>query len=144
MSAPVIFGASGMPEPSPEVVRRLAALDERLSLVWGPFRGAFEVRMRWRADDERWQGVQSGVWSPDKAYDIIGTLPKGCTADDAPPYLEQMLRFWPAENLTRVIDNLAAWNTHGVAQQQVGEAVEAAMDEIGAAARKATRRRPKA
>ena len=141
MSAPVLFGASGSPEPSPEVARRLAALDERLSLVWGVFRGAFEVRMRWAHGDERWESVQTGAVAPDRAYDIIGTLPAGCTADDAPAYLEQMLRYWPAENLTRLIDDLTRWNTTGIADQQMGEAVVAAMDEISSAARKATRRR---
>lgn len=107
-----LFNASGNPEPSPEIQRRLRAIDPRLSLRFHPdFSRHWSVRCEWKSDDRRWERVQGGDINPADAYDVIGWLPIDCSVEDAPAYLERTLAQFSQRTAERVAFDIEKWNT---------------------------------
>lgn len=126
MSGVVLLNALGRPEPSPEVSRRLKAIHAGLHLRFiDSATEHWAVCMSWQGDDARWVRVQEGDTNPADAYDIIGYLPMLCTADEAPSYLERMFRTFPKEDIQRMSDAMANWNTGNIT-----EALESAIGEV--------------
>ncbi len=126
MSGVVLLNALGRPEPSPEVSRRLTAIHAGLSLRWIPGAGEnWAVCMAWQPEDGRWQYVQNGSYDAHLTYDIIGYLPMNCGPDEAAPYLERSFRTFPREDIQRMSDAMANWNTGNIQ-----EALDAAIGEV--------------
>lgn len=126
MSGVVLLNHLGRPEPSPEVSRRLKAIHAGLHLRFvESVTEHWAVCMTWQPEDRRWEMVQDGSANPADAYDIIGYLPMTCSADEAPPYLEKVLRTFPREDIQRMSDAIANWDTGNVQQ-----ALESAIGEV--------------
>jgi hypothetical protein len=81
----MLVTALGEPVPPQSVVKRLAAVDERLSIKWVPsLAGAYwGIIERWRADDPRWPDVRNGVVREQDAFDLRAMLPPDCSAEEA-------------------------------------------------------------
>lgn len=84
----------GEPVPPQEAVRRLRAIDERLSVKWvpsaaGPYWGIIEV---WTSSDPRWERVRSGEITEAQAFDLRAMLPPDCSAEQAVGFVERHFR----------------------------------------------------
>jgi len=125
----MLVNSVGKPEPSPEIQRRLAAITPGLQLRFLDTIGArWAVTLVWGAEDRRWQWVQEERYDPAAAYDIIGYLPLECSPEEAPPYLERMLRTYPREDVQRMVDGVARWNEQGAGKAEVEQAVAEVLD----------------
>lgn len=130
MTGVVLVNPLGRPEPSPEISRRLRAIHPNLhlSFVNNYFQGEqWAVCMKWNPEDRRWQDVQNGKIPSDQSYDIIGYLPMLCGVDEAPAYLERMLRTFPREDINHLVDSMSNWDT-GVIQSAYQTALSEVLD----------------
>lgn len=127
---PVLLNSAGRPEPSPEIQRRLAAITPRLQLQWlaGIGQNVWAVCLKWAEGDRRWEWVQKGRTDPAMALDIIGYLPRDCGPEQAPPYLEKMMREFPREDVRRMTDAVAQWNQTEAGKDEVEQAIAAVLD----------------
>ena len=126
---PVLLNSAGLPEPSPEVQRRLQAVDPHLKLQFVKGAGpSWAVSMRWHANDERWKRVQDGRADPNRAFDIIGYLPMDCGVDEAPAYLVRMLRDYPKQEVQNMVERVAQWNKQDAGKAEVEQAVAEILD----------------
>jgi hypothetical protein len=144
MASPVILvNPAGIPEPSPEIQRRLRAVHGGLKLrlidtgvpTWG-------VCMEWHPDDRRWEWVQKENYDARMAYDIIGYLPLDCSIEEAPAYLGKMLRAYPVEDIQRLSDSVSNYNT-GVVNTAVEEAIGDMLDSADPSTIRRGRGRPR-
>jgi len=144
MASPVILvNPAGIPEPSPEIQRRLRAVHGGLKLrlidtgvpTWG-------VCMEWQSDDRRWEWVQNESYDARMAYDIIGYLPLDCSIEEAPAYLGKMLRAYPVEDIQRLSDSVSNYNT-GVVNTAVDEAIGDMLDSADPSTIRRGRGRPR-
>lgn len=118
----LLLNAQGRPEPSPEVTRRLLAIDPGLFLRFMDHIGAFwAVCWAWPKSDARWEGVRDGSVDPAKAFDIVGYLPMDCPVESAPSYLERMLRTFPKEDVQRLTARVTQFNMDGQATAALAE-----------------------
>lgn len=138
----ILLNAQGRPEPSPEVTRRLLAIDPGLFLRFIDHLGAFwAVCWAWPKHDARWAGVQDGSVDPAKAFDIVGYLPMDCPVESAPSYLEKMLRTFPREEVQRIADGVFRFNQSGAAvQDEVDKAIGEVLDGADPTGKTRTRR----
>lgn len=108
----VVLNSAGMPEPSPETVRRLKQVHPGLSLRYVP--GADDrvwmITMEWQNGDPRWEMVQRQELAPNASFDIIGYLPLGCSADEAAPYVERSLRTAVHEDVRNLTSRMLQYN----------------------------------
>lgn len=126
MSGVVLLNALGRPEPSPSVAQRLRAIHPGLFLRYvDSFGEHWAVCMGWEPQDDRWEQIQSGDVSPDRAFDIIGYLPMLCSADEAPSYLERMFRTFPRESVQQLSNAMSTWDTTAL-----NSAIESALGEV--------------
>lgn len=125
----ILYNASGNPEPSPEIQRRLRALDHRLYLEFMPdFDKHWAVKCRWREDDRRWERVREGGIGEQQAADIVGWLPIDCSVDEAPSYLERVLGKYSQTMADRVLFDVERWNGEAVQEGQVGDVLRELAD----------------
>lgn len=137
----VILNTLGRPEPSPEVTRRLLAIDRGLFLRFLPHLGTqWAVCWSWPENDRRWAGVRDGSVDPSKAFDIVGYLPMDCRVEEAPAYLERMLRSFPKEEVAALADRVTAFNDQQALRPQVEAAVADILDRPDPTGRTKTRR----
>lgn len=127
MTTPVVLlNHMGTPEPSPEIQRRLRGVHAGLHLRYIPSADTFwGICMNWDSDDSRLEMVREGNYDPSKTFDIIGYLPMACSPDEAPSYLERMLRQYPKENIQRMADFIDSGNN-----APVEAALEEALAEV--------------
>lgn len=126
---PVLLNSAGRPEPSPEIQRRLGAIDPNLSLRWVAGIGShWAVTCRWREGDRRWEWVQTGVTPPDRAFDIFGYLPMDCPLEQAPAYIERVFRTFPRDDARKMADAVASWNDDKAGTEEMEEAVAEVLD----------------
>lgn len=118
----MLYNAAGNPEPSPEIQRRLRALDSRLYLEFMPdFARHWALKCRWQDGDRRWERVQTGAIPESSAADIVGWLPMDCSVDEAPAYLERSLSVFSERQADRVLFDVERWNRSGARDEQVQE-----------------------
>lgn len=122
---------AGVPIPPSEITTRIQRtwpgerFDLRyLSASWAVIRG-------WGPQDQRWAGVQSGELSPHFTWDIIGFLPITCSVDEAPAFLEKMLREDSRDDIQKLALGIADWNAIGQPMQLASEVVDAVRTEMG-------------
>lgn len=121
----ILYNASGNPEPSADIQRRLRALDHRLFLEYLPdFSRHWAVKCRWREDDRRWERVRTGAIGEAQAADIIGWLPVDCSVDEAPAYLERALGVFSQRQADRVLFDLERWNGGAVQAAQTKDILD--------------------
>lgn len=107
----VVLNDKGRPEAPSELQRRLGQVHPRLFLrhvqtgdeVWA-------VCMRWDEHDPRFGEVQSQVIDPDRTFDIIGYIPRACSLQEAPAYLERVFRQYPVEKVSEVANRVSDFN----------------------------------
>lgn len=129
MPSPVLFGASGQPEPSPEIQRRLQAIHPRLFIEFMKHSGnMWGVYLTWASDHPSWEKVQKGLIPPDKARDRIGYLPLDCSSEEAPAYLSKMFRQYPREDVRNMVDGVVQYNTVGATQTALVDAIAEVLD----------------
>lgn len=111
----MLVTALGEPVPPQSVVKRLAAVDERLTIRWmpspatGPYWAIVE---QWRRGDPRWEMVQRGEVSMEHTYDMLCMLPSDCSAEQAEGIL--LRRFGrvvdPAKEAAEQVERIAKAN----------------------------------
>jgi hypothetical protein len=103
-----LLNAAGLPEPSPEIQRRLRAVHPGLFLRFiSHLPQAWAICMQWGEGDVRYAQVQAQTVAPDRTHDIIGYLPMDCSVDNAPGLLEHSLRTFPSDAANRAADFVA-------------------------------------
>lgn len=124
----VLLNAAGVPEPSPEIRRRLQAIHGNLDIrfVEG-INSHWAVTLGWSNDDRRREWIQSGKTDPAKAFDIIGYLPLDCPVEEAPAYLGKVFREFPRQDVQDLVGRVAKYN-EGPAQKAVEEALAEVLD----------------
>ena len=126
---PVLYNSAGRPEPSPEIARRLQAIDPGLKLQWVMgVAGNWAVTLRWPEHSDKWRTVQDGSVPADKAFDILGWLPMDCALDDAPALIERMLRTFPSEDVQKMANAVSHWNDAKAGQDAVEKAIAEVLD----------------
>ena len=111
MTAPVLLGADGRPQPPQDIAKRLRGIEPRLGLRFVP--GAYEVwaiTLEWPEHDPRRQGVKENRVDPDSTYDIVGWLPAGCALDEAPAFVSNSLRTFPRADVQSLVSRMERWN----------------------------------
>lgn len=126
----LLLDRQGHPQPSPELVQRIRERC-RLPLTLRYRSAAWGVDREWAETDPRWARVQSGEMSREMAFDNIGELPLYVGLDEAPAFLERMLRTYPVEEYRKLADNIGLWNAEGQGEQLVEEVIAATRDEMG-------------
>ena len=124
----VVLNDKGRPEAPSDLQRRLGQVHPRLFLrhvdaadaVWA-------VCMRWDEHDPRFGEVQSQVIDPERSFDIIGYLPRGCSLMEAPAHLERAFRQYPKEAVQQVANRVSDFNksvVNDAADQVLGEILD--------------------
>lgn len=144
MPSPVILvNPAGIPEPSPEIQRRLREVHSGLKLrLLDTGVPTWSVCMQWQPDDRRWEWCQTGNYDAAMAYDIIGYLPLGCHPEEAPSYLEKMMRTFPREDIQRLSDSVSSYNA-SVVNSAVEEAIGDMLDSANPSTVRRGRGRPR-
>jgi hypothetical protein len=110
----MLVTALGEPVPPQSVVKRLAAVDERLSIKWVPsVVGAYwGIIERWRSEDPRWQDVRNGIVREQDAFDLRAMLPGDCSAEEAEGFVlrhfERVSR--PDQQAEKQVDRIVKHN----------------------------------
>ena len=107
----VVLNDKGRPEAPSDLQRRLGQVHPRLFLryvesadaVWG-------ICMRWDEHDPRFGEVQSQILDPDRSFDLIGFLPRGCSLDEAPAHLARVFREYPKDEIAQVANRVSDFN----------------------------------
>lgn len=138
-SPALVTNERGGPVPSAELLARLGRVAPELGLRWiaNLDQSCWAVTWEWPASDARWARVQAGEISRESAYDILGYLPVGCTADEAAPFLESHLRSYPKEEISRLRAKVAQWNDVAVPAEQVSGLIADTLDEASRSSREA-------
>lgn len=135
MALSVMVNDRGTPEPPTDVVRRLRAVDPKLTLRWGPW-GAWQLVREWREMDRRWERVQQQEYDREMAFDVIGHIPNQCGVHEVPAYVERLLREWSnADEAVAMLKQMDHYHTGAPTAEveaQVQEAVEATVAEVTA------------
>lgn len=126
----LLRNAGGVPQPSVELIQRIQARC-RLPLTLRYRSAAWGVDRVWAESDPRWERVRTGEISADMAFDNIGELPLTCSLDEAPAYLERMLRNYPVEEYRKMAEAVALWNVEGQQQQIIADVIDATRNEMG-------------
>jgi hypothetical protein len=124
----VVLNDKGRPEAPSDLQRRLGQVHPRLFLrhvqaadaVWA-------VCMRWDETDLRFGDVQSQVLDPERSFDIIGYIPRDCSVQEAPAYLERVFRQYPVEKVREVANRVEHFNKSVVsdaADKVLGEVLD--------------------
>lgn len=135
----------------------LGRLHGRIGADWNLryLSASWAVTRDWPEDDRRREGIKTGDNDPAFAWDIIGYLPVTCSVEEAPAFLERMLKMDTRADVQAKSHVLGDWNALEVPKQMVEEVVHATRDAMGASdeiqsaiyavtpAKKATKRRPK-
>lgn len=81
----------GDPLPPSDVVRRLAAVSDRLAIRWvaSPAYSYFGIFERWRPEDPRWESVRRGEFREHQAYDLLANFPRDVAPDEMAAWVEQ-------------------------------------------------------
>ena len=144
MNKPVILvNPAGIPEPSPEIQRRLREVHSGLKLrLMDTAIPTWSVCMEWQPEDRRWEWVQRESYDGRMAYDIIGYLPLGCSPDEAPSYLSKMIRAFPREDIQRLTDSVENYNT-GMMSAAMDSAIGEVLDSADPSTMRRGRGRPR-
>ncbi|GAC1360243.1 MAG: hypothetical protein NVSMB4_18750 [Acidimicrobiales bacterium] len=129
----LVVNERGGPVPPSGLVDRLHRIDPALGVRWMANFDAscWAVTWEWPLSDARWSRVQSSEIPREAAYDIIGYLPPGCTADEAAPFVESHLKAYPSEKIQALRSKVATWNEVEVPNQQVQTLIADTMDDVG-------------
>lgn len=106
----MIYTAEGIPA-SPELEARVKRIDPGLGLRF--VNESWAVTFRWPESDSRWQMVREGKQDPAGAFDVVAWLPKGCSVDEAPAWIERSFIDWAKagrHDIARLLDRLHAHN----------------------------------
>ena len=107
----LILNSVGLPEPSPEIQRRLRQVHHGLGLKFSKAAShVWMVTMEWEREDPRWEMVKRQEMNPADAWDVIGFLPLDCSPDQAPGYLVSILRTYPKESISRLSERMHHYN----------------------------------
>lgn len=149
----MLLDVNATPVPPSEVTRRLQRLfGDDLTLRWSAYESCWHVLWTWPPDHRGWAMVQRQEIPRDRANDIVARLPKDCSVDQAPAYLERALRTWPTEDVRKLANALTDWNDTQPAQQAAdaavaevlsGDPTQLSPDVAEAAGIRSTRRRRK-
>lgn len=124
----ILVNSVGLPEPSPDIQRRLQQVHHGLSLRYSPsVVGAWLITKEWERDDPRWEMVKRQEMAAADAWDSIGYLPMDCPTDQAPSYITKVFRAYPKDAVRKLGDRIHHFNATA-GQQQVAAAVEEVME----------------
>ncbi len=121
----------GGPVPPTEILSRMKKIDPSLGLRWTANwnESNWAVTWEWPESDRRWERVRTEEISRESAYDIIGYLPVDCSVSQAATYIEQHLKSYPKEEISRLRSKVAQWNDVEVAQTQTTALIGSILDD---------------
>lgn len=133
----MLVTAIGDPVAPPLAQAALQAVDPRFFLKW--VKGVMQywaICERWRDNDPRWERIQAGELSPENAWDVIGYLPLGCSAEEVEGYvLREFTRVTdPKKQAEAMVDAIEKENNANKAK-----IIEAFTDEQGEKAIRTTK-----
>lgn len=123
----LLLNHRGLPEPSPEIQRRLKEVHSGLSLKFVESIQKWAVMKEWEKDDRRWEIVQSGGINPADARDTVGYLPIDCNPDDAPAYIEPKMRTHNNASIRGLVERMDVYNGKSL-DSQVDKLIGEVMD----------------
>lgn len=126
----LVRDAEGIPQPPLEIIQKIQERC-RLPLTLRYRSCAWGVDRAWREDDPRWERVKTGEMPASMAFDNIGELPITCSVDEAPAFLERMLRNYPVEEYRKLADKIGLWNAEGQGEAMAEALIHAVRDEMG-------------
>lgn len=107
----VVLNDKGRPEAPSELQRRLGQVHPHLFLRYVEAADAvWAVCMRWDEHDPRFGEVQSQIIDPERSFDIIGYIPRACSLQEAPSYLERAFRQYPIGKVRDVANRVGDFN----------------------------------
>ena len=121
---------AGNPQPPTELIQRIRERC-RLPLTLRYRSAAWGVDREWDEHDPRWERVQTGEMPRSMAFDNIGELPIYVGLDEAPAFLERMLRNYPVEEYRKLADNIGLWNAEGQGEMMANAVVDATHAAMG-------------
>ncbi len=125
----LVRDADGIPMPPVELAARL---HQRIGAEWNLryLSASWAVTRDWPPTDRRHEWIKTGETDPRFAWDIIGYLPLTCGVDEAPAYLERMLKSDGREEIRRRVDAVRDWNTVEQPKQTVETVLAATHDAL--------------
>lgn len=142
--AALILNSAGLPEPSPEILRRLRQVHPGFGLKFLPGASTqhWVVTLDWPRGDSRWQMVQQQEMSAADAWDVVRYVPIDCPLEQVPSLIENALRKHPREEVRNVANDIHKFNANvaqKAAEQAIGEVLD--MPDPSSQGRKVTGRR---
>lgn len=133
----------GDPQPPGDIVERLKRLNPLFGLRFanGLSGSGWAVTRDWPEHDRRRQWIRESKYDPESAYDTIGSLPFGCTVDQAASYVERAFRDYPIEEVRKYAAEMHRWNTVAIPAEQHAQAVAATVEQTMADKRQQNPRR---
>lgn len=100
----------GMPQPSPELERRLRDANPRLGIRFYPALKQWGITCQWAERDARREMAQKGEIGGDATFDIVCFLPTDCGVDEAVAYMLPRMAAHPTKDVRAMMLALAAHN----------------------------------
>lgn len=132
----VVRGLNGEPLPNSEIVaeiKKRCGPEYGLKFAAGLASTGWDVVREWPENDRRREWVRQGNYDPAAAYDRIGSLPMGCSLQEAPAFLQRMFADYPAldrETINGIRSRISQWNTQDAARAQIEEAIVGTMEQV--------------
>jgi hypothetical protein len=137
----MILNFRGEPTPPSDIVARLAQVHPALALRF--VSGAWAVTWTWAESDPRRERIRQGEIPEESAHDIVGYLPIGCSAEEAPAYIERSFKQFPRDDIKQLLERLHHYNTVELPLEQSEQTAAEAVEQFVAGTRKKNPRREK-
>lgn len=129
----MVRGSDGIPLPPTDIIdaiKRVCGPEFGLKFSSGLSGSGWDVIREWPEHDRRREWIKTGNYDPASAYDRIGSLPFGCSLNEAPSYLERMLKDYPADHVQKLRERMHHWNKVQAPAEQVAVVVADVMEDV--------------
>lgn len=106
----VLVTREGLPQASPEILRRLGQVSPRLGLRFYPALQQWGVTIQWREQDPRREMAQRGEIGGTETYDLVCFLPTDCAVDEAVAYMVPRMAEHPQQDVRGMMRELLRQN----------------------------------
>ena len=123
--------AANIPIPPTAITERIRHTwpDQKFDLRY--LSASWALIRHWPDADPRWKWVKEEGYNPNFAWDNIGSLPINCSVEEAPAFLERMLRSDSRDDVQKLALKIADWNVFEHQEEVVKELIEDVRDAMG-------------
>ena len=100
--------ARGVPQPPLWLTERLQRDNPGIGVFYT--KASWAVTESWKHDDMRRKRIREEGLDPNFAFDVVGYLPTTCSLDEAPGFINGMLRGLPKSRFTETRNAVNNWN----------------------------------